>query len=206
MLYYQAIDRQALDLLNRLLTNPQLKHFALAGGTGLALQIGHRLSYDLDLFNSDDFNPEIILQGLSNQFQVKLIQSEINTLNLVIDDIKVDLLAYKYPLLRSIVQEENLRIYSIEDIAVMKLSALSARGFKKDFYDLYFLFRKYSLNELLSLYQNKFSANQIFHIIKSLIYFDDADNEPDPVILEEITWLQIKNEIDKKVKEYLKTK
>ena len=204
MLQINAITPGLYKLLKSLMARPELNDFALAGGTGLALQIGHRISVDLDLFSSMDFEPEMLLSQLKEDFTIELYNTSRNTLNTQINTIKVDILAYKYPLLNSMILEENIRIYSIEDIAAMKLSAISSRGSKKDFYDIYFLLKKYSLMELLDFYKRKFETNQYYHIIKSLLFFEDAEADPDPKIVEQrITWSEIKKDLEKKIKQYL---
>ncbi len=87
----------------------------------------------------------------------------------------------------------------------MKLDAVSSRGSKKDFIDIYFLLQKYSLNELLNIFQKKFSEieyNKI-HLLKSLAYFDDAEDEPMPKMIKKIDWEKIKKFITKKSIEQL---
>lgn len=203
MLRTDAIAPEPLELLGRLMLRPELQDFALAGGTGLALQTGHRLSVDLDLFSARDFEPEVLLDRLRDEFRTELHNISKNTLNLHINGTKVDLLTYKYPMLNSLIQEGNIRIYSMEDIAAMKLSAVSSRGSKRDFYDLYFLIKKYSLSELLDFYKRKFETEQYYHVIKSLIFFDDAEGEPDPrLINSNLTWKMIKSELENAVREY----
>ena len=203
MLRTDAIAPEPLELLGRLMLRPELQDFALAGGTGLALQTGHRLSVALDLFSARDFEPEVLLDRLRDEFRTELHNISKNTLNLHINGTKVDLLTYKYPMLNSLIQEGNIRIYSMEDIAAMKLSAVSSRGSKRDFYDLYFLIKKYSLSELLDFYKRKFETEQYYHVIKSLIFFDDAEGEPDPrLINSNLTWKMIKSELENAVREY----
>jgi len=203
MLRTDALAPETLELLGRLMLRPELQDFALAGGTGLALQTGHRLSVDLDLFSARDFEPEVLLDRLRDEFRTELHNISKNTLNLHINGTKVDLLTYKYPMLNSLIQEGNIRIYSMEDIAAMKLSAVSSRGSKRDFYDLYFLIKKYSLSELLDFYKRKFETEQYYHVIKSLIFFDDAEGEPDPrLINSNLTWKMIKSELENAVREY----
>ena len=203
MLRTDAIAPETLDLLGRLMVRSELQDFALAGGTGLALQIGHRLSVDLDLFSASDFEPEVLLDRLRDEFRTELHNISKNTLNLHINGTKVDLLTYTYPMLNSLIQEGNIRIYSMEDIAAMKLSAVSSRGSKRDFYDLYYLLKKYSLSELLDFYKRKFETEQYYHIIKSLIFFEDAETEPDlKLIQSNLSWDMVKSGLENAVREY----
>lgn len=205
MLQINTVTGAALKLLKKLMAHNSLKEFSLAGGTGLALRIGRRISDDLDLFCLNDFSEEQILQDLKSDFNVQLNNISRNTLNLQIDDIKVDILSYKYPLLEEIEIIENIRFLSIKDIAAMKLSAVSSRGCKKDFYDLYFILKDYTLNELLEFYKIKFKTDQFYHILKSLVFFDDAEIEPDPLLLDkDITWEFVKTTFEKTVNDFIR--
>ena len=205
MLQINTVTVAALKLLKKLMVHKSLKEFSLAGGTGLALRIGRRISDDLDLFSLNDFSEEQILQDLKSDFNIQLNNISRNTLNLQIDDIKVDILSYKYPLLEKIEIIENIRFLSIKDIAAMKLSAISSRGCKKDFYDLYFILKDYTLNELLEFYKIKFKTDQFYHILKSLVFFDDAELEPDPLLLDkDITWEFVKTTFEKTVNDFIR--
>ncbi len=205
MLQINTVTVAALKLLKKLMVHKSLKEFSLAGGTGLALRIGRRISDDLDLFCLNDFSEEQILQDLKSDFSIQLNNISRNTLNLEIDDIKVDILSYKYPLLEEIEIIENIRFLSIKDIAAMKLSAISSRGCKKDFYDLYFILKDYTLNELLEFYKIKFKTDQFYHILKSLVFFDDAELEPDPLLLDkDITWEFVKTTFEKTVNDFIR--
>ena len=97
---------------------------------------------------------------------------------------------------------DSIRLLSIDDIIPMKLSAIANRGVKKDFYDLYFLLEQRSLEEMLNLFQTKFSDINQFHIIKSLTYFEDAESNPNPHTLKDLTWQEVKNKIIQTVNEH----
>jgi hypothetical protein len=102
-----------------------------------------------------------------------------------------------YHLLFPLVEFEGSRLADERDIAAMKLDAVSSRGSKKDFIDIYFLLEKYSLPELLEIFEKKFAAikfNRI-HILKSLSYFEDAENEPMPIMLKPVSWEDVKKKI-----------
>lgn len=183
-----------------MMQSPLLQEFYLVGGTALALQIGHRISIDLDLFIDKDFETEIIKNALIEDFSILNITEKINTLNVLVEfpaqsnqTIKLDLIKYNYPLLKPLHIIEGIRLLSIEDIAALKLSALANRGLKKDFYDIYYLLKSFSINQLIEFFQQKYKVYNTFHLIKSLTYFDDANLEPDPIVLEEITWKEIKS-------------
>lgn len=186
------------SLLNEL--GPRLcdKGFFLVGGTALAIHLGHRLSIDLDFFTRDPFDVEHIIASLSG-FEASGVLTVIgraeNTIHLNVNDIKVDVIRYRYPLLEAVVDRGNYRMLAVPDIAAMKLAAITNRGSKKDFFDLHFLLKDYSLQELLAFYQRKFSGHDIFSVVRSLAWFDDAEAEPDPVMLEEVDWSSVKESV-----------
>ena len=205
MFQVNAITPTTLKVLNKLMAHPSLSDFALAGGTALALRFGHRISVDLDLFSPKDFSAETLLQELREDFEVDIQNVSKNTLNLLMNGIKVDILVYKYPQLEAIDTIDTIRLFSIPDIAAMKLSAVSSRGSKKDFYDLYFLLKQFPLPMLLNFYQKKYQTEQYYHILKSLIFFDDAETEPEPRLLQKaLSWDEIKIEFEKVVRAFVK--
>jgi len=117
--------------------------------------------------------------------------------------IEVDILKYPYKLINPPVISEGIRLLSKEDIIPMKLSAVANRGSKKDFYDVYYLLQEYSLKEMISLFEKKFSCYNNFHVIKSLTYFEDAEKDINPKVLKKCTWEEVKQFIQSKVREYI---
>jgi hypothetical protein len=130
----------------------RFNNFNLAGGTDLALSIGHRRSIDLDLFTPNDFDSKNLEEYLIDQYGFQSSYLEKNTLKGTIDDVKIDCITYNYQYLESPFQsKEGVRLYSIKDIAAMKLSAIADNGTRiKDFCDIAFLSSKLSLNEMLN--------------------------------------------------------
>jgi predicted nucleotidyltransferase component of viral defense system len=129
-----------------------LNSFVLVGGTALALQIGNRESIDLDLFSNTDFSSDELLSSLLSEYQIVVNNQLSQTLITTINHVKVDFIKFHYPFIRPFVVIENIRMASVEDIAAMKLDAITGRGSKKDFYDLFFLLQHYSIDELFSFY------------------------------------------------------
>jgi predicted nucleotidyltransferase component of viral defense system len=200
MLQYQAVEPATLGLLKKLLIQPYLEKFYLVGGTALALHLGHRISVDIDLFTLEDFNPEEILTYLSSDFNTiePLIKTN-NTLLAEVDGIRTDLIKFNYPF-QEVIEEDNIRLLSLEDIAPMKLDAITGRGKKKDFYDLFYLLQHFTLPEMLDLHKQKYQHSTIFHVIKSLTWFEDAEPDAEPLVLDKsISWQIVKNEISKSV-------
>ncbi len=156
--------------------------FYLAGGTGLALQIGHRDSIDFDFFTKKEFDTVVLFENiriLFNEHNIIKTQEEKNTLSILIDNsIKVSFMTYPYELLKSFTQTEYFPIASEEDIGCMKLSAITSRSVMKDYIDLYFILKNISLANLLTLCTTKFPSIDTNLILKSLVYFDDITFEP----------------------------
>ncbi|MFM9948815.1 MAG: nucleotidyl transferase AbiEii/AbiGii toxin family protein [Saprospiraceae bacterium] len=197
MLHFETVEPDTLELLRRLMDKPYLSTFCLVGGTSLSLQFGHRKSIDLDLFSEIDFDGDKILENLGQDFhEIEVLTKMKGTLLTRVQGVKVDFLRFNYPAIRPIRTEGNLRLLTPEDIAPMKLDAVAGRGKKKDFYDLYFLLEKMTLQEMLNLHHEKFKLSTTFHIVKSLTYFEDAEEDDPPVLMKrKITWSQVKKKI-----------
>ena len=195
MLQTQTVRPDTFSLLKELMAMEFLRDFNLAGGTSLALQIGHRTSTDLDLFANTalDFNLLKIEIGAEYDYII-----EHNTKNILIgflNGIKVDFVRYKYDLIVPPRVEEGIRLISIEDIGCMKLAAITGRGKKRDFFDLYYILKKIPLEKLLDLYQSKFYDSSLQLVLKSITYFEDAESDEDPNLFEELSWDEVKNNI-----------
>jgi predicted nucleotidyltransferase component of viral defense system len=197
MLYIETVEPNTLELLKSLMSKPYLSTFCLVGGTSLSLQIGHRKSIDLDLFSETDFDADKILENLAQDFlQIEVLTKMKGTLLTRIQGIKVDFLRFNYPNIHPIRIEDNLRLLTPEDIAPMKLDAIAGRGKMKDFYDLFFILETMTLQEVLNLHYEKFKLSTTFHLIKSLTYFEDAEDDDPPILIKtEATWSQVKKRI-----------
>ena len=185
--------------------NPDWLHdFYLTGGTALSLFLGHRESEDLDWFTENNFDP-IKLQAKIEVFG-KLEGTEISegTLNTSLTGIKLQFLEYPYPLLEPIIDWQNINLSSLIDIACTKLQTIGMRGSKKDFIDIYFLLKHFSFEELFKELDKKYSKTNynLPHILKSLVYFDNAENQPMPIMHQDVSWGKIKEEIIKKIKSF----
>ena len=203
MLHYETIDESSLTLLRQLTAIPDLSNMYLAGGTSLALQIGHRKSVDLDLFGILEADDLSINQMVVRIGTVQLIKRTPNIHIFIVNGIKVDIVNYSYPWIDAFVSEDQLRLAGKRDIAAMKLAAITGRGSRKDFIDLYYLLKEFSLGEMLSFYSKKYQEGSSFMVIKSLTYFDDAETDPSPVMLKKADWKQIKRSIINSVDAFL---
>lgn len=196
MLQLQTVKPNTLELLKSLMQKEYLNSFVLVGGTALALQMGNRESIDLDLFSTADFSSNEILSSLLNDYQIVVNNQLKHTLISTINQVKVDFIKFHYPFIKPFVTIENIRMASVEDIAAMKLDAITGRGSKKDFYDLFFLLQHYSIDDLFSFYSEKYPHQTTFHVIRSLSYFEDAEIQPNPIVFDKnITWEIVKQKI-----------
>lgn len=178
-----------------------IQQFYLAGGTALALQLGHRRSIDLDFFISEFSDPENLLHAVG-ALRPKVIHQTPGTMDLLINDVKVSFIEYRYPLLEVKQVYDEVALASIRDIACMKVSAISSRGSKKDFVDLAVILEHVTLEHVLEDFAKKFESVQYetLHLLKSLVYFDDAEKDPDPDFLTGPSWEDTKKSIQDVVK------
>lgn len=189
--------------MKELQQNPALGDCPLAGGTALALQLGHRISLDLDFFSSRDLNLNEIKKVFESYPTAKELATSKNILTWSINDVKIDVVNYTYPTLRPLIENSGIVLYSMEDIAAMKLEAIKGRGRKRDFYDLYFLLKKFDLAKMLQFNKEKYNRSNMFMVIKSMTFFEDANTDPDVMVpkdTEKVDWELVKKEIIKAVK------
>lgn len=180
---------------------PVLESFFLGGGTAIALQLGHRKSIDLDLFTAASFNNSTLLGILATNYEISVELEEANMLITTLEGIKVDFVKMGYPIIFPTLLIEGVRMLDLRDIAAMKLKAIAQRGSKKDFFDIYFLLDQMSLETMISMFRQKFKMHEVFHIVKSLTYFEDAEQSANPVVFDKsVTWQKVKTSIKGAVK------
>ena len=192
-----SINRETKLVLKKIAKTNLAENFYLAGGTALALQLGHRQSVDLDWFCPVDFSKQEIKEKLAELGNFKITSEESGTVNGILDGVKISFLRYKYKLIFPLVDFEEIKLADERDIAAMKIDAMSSRGSKKDFIDIFFLLKKYPLEKLIGFFEKKYQGidyNKL-HILKSLVYFADADDEPMPAMIQKIDWEKIKKNI-----------
>ena len=203
MLHYETVDEGTLGLLKQLQSLDILSEMRLVGGTSLALQIGHRKSIDIDLFGILTVEFDILIDELKTLGEVVLLKNSKNIHSLLINNIKVDIVNYDYKWLTNKMTIDNIYFATIEDIAAMKLNAIMGRGSKKDFIDLYFILKNYTLSTLMGFYSKKYHDGSIFLVLKSLAYFDDADEQEMPFMFHNTSWQTMKNNIKKALADYI---
>lgn len=170
--------------------------FYLAGGTGLALQMNHRKSFDFDFFTGKEFHPEE-LSTIIKQYKIKS-EGEIRrhgTLYCILEGVKSSFIFYDGSLLFPALKFNSIDVADWRDIIIEKLRTVGDRGQRKDFYDLYFGIQKLGIENLAGLANKKFGRNvNYFHLIKGITYFADAEKNPEPMLLDKsVSWKKVKN-------------
>ena len=171
-----------------------LEDFYLAGGTGLALQIGHRRSADLDLFRETAFASTELRDRLRGLDALRALETAPATVHLQLHGVKVSFLHYPYPLLFPLRAFDRLAVADARDIACMKLDAIANRGSRRDFVDLYLAATTYGLGEIFDWFGRKYASVSYSrtHLFKALTYFADAEVEPTPDMLVPLEWATFK--------------
>ena len=196
-LHLEILPEEQLKLLQLLSGETFIRDFYLAGGTGLALYLGHRQSFDFDFFNPTDFDTSQIVNILNGLGKYERGNEEKNTVNGLLNGVRVSFLGYKYDIIDEFSHYKSIRLAGIRDIASMKLEAIAGRGCKKDFVDMFFLLKQFSLVQIFSFHARKYGvglSNQ-YHHLKSLVYFNDADEEAMPLMTSPLNWDKVKAKI-----------
>ncbi len=202
MLRTNTIEASTLELLKTLQQILLFRNLRLVGGTALALRMGHRHSIDLDLFGMIDADYMEISEVLQeNKLKVTLNYNSKNIHQFTINDVKVDIVNYPYEWIEPQMEMNNIRLAGLKDIAAMKLSAITNRGTRKDFVDLYYLLQYFSMNDIMRLYLEKYPDGSEFLAYKSLLYFEDADAQVMPKMIVPLTWEQTKKKIVAEVRQ-----
>ena len=190
----ETVDAGVEQTLRNLQQVQALSRFYLAGGTGLALHLGHRRSVDLDFFLSEEFDEDAILQKIQRLEGFALVEKKSGTIHSHIGDTKVSFLAYTYPMLFPFQSFLGVNVADPRDIGCMKVSAIASRGTKRDFVDLYTVSEQYGLEQLLTWFKKKFAQTNysMVHVLKSLTYFEEAEQDPMPDMLVSLSWEEVK--------------
>ncbi len=190
----EVIDEQVERALESLRGQGILDHFYLAGGTGLALHLGHRRSHDLDFMSPDPVDADALIRTMKTLAGFALASKAPDTLHVTVQGVKVSLLAYPYRLLFPPGTFLGANVADPRDIACMKLSAIASRGTRRDFVDVYLVAREYGVEQLLDWYKEKYAEvnHSLTHLRKSLTWFADADEQPMPDMLVSLLWEDVK--------------
>ncbi len=201
-IYFSILSSRQIKLLKKLEFLKE-RSFYLAGGTALALQIGHRTSLDFDFYTEKEFDSRKLREEFDKRFkEVQEIYIAEDTLGLSVDGIGVSFFRYSYPLIKPLREAEGIFLASIEDIAAMKILAISQRGRKRDFIDIFFLIKEFSLKQIIEFIKEKYPMFNIYVGLQGLTYFKDADEDPEKSrcrLLKKVRWGETKKFIIKEV-------
>ena len=197
-MFWKVLDERRKTLLKKIVKNTPVEKSYLAGGTALALQLGHRISYDFDWLALESFDPEKVSTELKAIGTLKNVSISRGTFHGTLEGIRITWLYYPNPLLNPLVSPTELpglKMASLEDLGLMKIVAISSRGAKRDFFDLYQVCQsKVNIKELIKKLPQKYPYSEVnlYHQIKSLSYFEDAEHDPTPDCIANITWPEVK--------------
>jgi hypothetical protein len=162
--------------------NSLFDDYYLVGGTALSLQIGHRVSEDIDLFTKNKIDKEAILnfskKHLSNDY--KIINNSETIFQLFSENkkLKLDFVQFPYDLIDPLINEEGIRMIDKNDISAMKISAAGTRGNEaKDFVDIYYLLQFMPFDKMMENFKKKYQTNDVLHYLRSIIFFNDIKKE-----------------------------
>lgn len=208
MLQIETVEPGTIRVLKELMTIKELTSFNLVGGTALSLQLGHRKSDDIDLFLDTDFDKRKVIDVLKANFsdRYELRSKETNPLGVFgfIDNIKIDICKHVFPLIEEIVVEDNIRMWSIKEIAAAKVHAISMRAKRKDFWDIDAILDFISIEDIASLYKKKYDPMLAIGVAQILTYFDGAEESDSPICFQNKNWKIIKSNILKKINHQFK--
>jgi hypothetical protein len=186
-------QREALDTLARIVEPSTY----LAGGIAVALRLQHRPSRDLDLFTPASDPATLTFDRIDPSIRI-LTRAE-GTLHLEVGGVPASILRYRYPLIApsESIPGIPLPLASLDDLECMKLSAIAGRGARRDFWDLHALLtaRGRGIGQALEAYARKYAMEDLGHVVRSLVYFIDAESEPLPVGLTDLHWAQIRADL-----------
>jgi hypothetical protein len=204
-LFWETVSEEMRLILAEFSISEIGAQFYLAGGTALALQLGHRQSVDLDFFSPTEDVPSArpALETALAPFEPILADSAWGNLVYLADNVRVGFYGYGHPLIYPLVKDRETSFASIEDIGLMKLDALLSRAERKDFYDLYFICQKMSLRKLLDLAPQKYPSVRDFEaqVVKRLVFFENADRDSDIILLQPVSWRTVKSFFIEQAKE-----
>lgn len=195
-LYWETISPEMYQIMDEFSQSEIGAHFYLAGGTALALQLGHRKSFDLDFFSPSQDIPSIRepLAHALRTFQPVLADSAWGNLVFLAQGVRVGFYGYGYPMVGDFIAAGKTRMAGIVDIGLMKLDALLARASRKDFHDLYALCQIFPLRALLDYAPHKYPYFRDFEsmVVRRLVYFERAELEEPVPLLIPVSWEAVK--------------
>ncbi|WP_396192355.1 nucleotidyl transferase AbiEii/AbiGii toxin family protein [Flavobacterium sp.] len=202
-LHWNTVAPILKTVLQDIIAEEIFSPFRLVGGTSLSLQLGHRMSVDIDLFTDNEYG-SIDYKAIKSFLEVKYpfcvsrslenvsFGTNFTVGNSITDCVKIDLY-YTDEFIENPIILENIRMATSNEIIAMKLDVILRGGRKKDFWDLHYYLDKMSLDEMIDLFKKRYTYNDDFtKIKKQLVSFDLADTDFEPICLLGKTWEIIK--------------
>lgn len=206
--HWEALTPNTRDAYRVAATLPFIRRHYLAGGTGLALHLGHRFSVDLDFFSPD---PDTV-----GPYERSVLRTAFDdsTLSITFDQDTTFVATWRgvgvsffrlaaYPLAQDPVLLEGVPLATVEEIGAMKLAAIMARGTRKDYVDLYFILQRTPLEHLFQVAAVKYAQVRTFAVsaVRALGYFVDAESSPMPQMIDRTPWTKIKRYLERQAME-----
>ncbi len=201
----RVLSTGAWAVVRRLARAGILDDWVLAGGTALALQLGHRISLDLDLFRHGEFDETALRVSLADVGHLDVQSMSAGTLHAMLQGVRLSFLRSEVPFLYETVVYRGLQLADVRDIAAMKVIAVAGRGSKKDFVDLHAYFETgATFGDLMAVVQQRYRGTEFnaMHLLRSLVYFDDAEAEPMPRMLSGVAWPQVRRRLESEVRNW----
>ncbi len=194
-MFEQVFPHRPLERLDTLATALP-KGAYLGGGTAIALWLGHRISADLDFFSAEPFPEQEVAQVITD-LGGTILETRPGTIHAVWYEIAISILAFPYPLVAKLTTWRGVRIASIQDLAAMKVLAISQRAEKKDFFDLVGLLDHIGAPSIAAAVRDKFGDQALnrYHLLRSLLFFEDAEDSLPPKSLAGLDWEDVKTRL-----------
>jgi hypothetical protein len=207
-MYKETVTPELFEVLRRLMTLEPLAPLRLVGGTAISLQIGHRKSIDIDLFCNEKISKQTIIASIQSNFENTQCFTTSYSINATIKDIKIDIYdEWSIPFKNQILNQEGIRLSALEDLAAFKLTAFTERREKKDYIDLYFLFKEFGGLTLLQQYKKYNPLLSSKSLLFAMHEIDTAESNKSqmPEMLVPFSWEQAKILMSTVAKEYFKS-
>lgn len=206
-MHLECLTPAALTVLKMTAPVVTAHGFVLAGGTAAALRLGHRLSADFDFFTERSFVPAKILQAVKGiGLAATVLQEEPGTLTVSVNGVKISFFHYPCPFLEATSTLNGVPVAGLVDIAAMKIIAMIQRGSKRDYVDLYFMLQDIPFAKVADNMINRYGVDRVNPVVigKALVFFHDADLDPDPAYLvKHKDWSAIKKYIVNHIQQYV---
>jgi hypothetical protein len=192
-LYWKALSARQQEVLRACAGPTDRWRAYLAGGTALALQLGHRRSEDLDWFTPETLDPEELLADVTAMgFPVRPTQNTTGTFLATVGEVKFSVFRYRYSVLDQFVDAEGVNLASVRDLAAMKMTALIGRATKRDYIDIHALLvgKHSTLPEMIQAFEEKYPTADVSEAIRAFTFFDDVVGDM-PMMLTETTWKKV---------------